>query len=154
MAQQQIFNGARGQLIINGRIVGLFTQISYGVSYDAIPAHILGRYSPAEITYAGQEAISINASGYRVIDAGPHTVAEVPKLQDLLTHEDISIALYDRKTGKQIMTVVGVRPTGYGTGVAARSISDFSASFLGLRIEDESGTQGESSGASDLTSGI
>ena len=99
MAQQQILSGARCQLIINGRIVGLFTQVSYGVSYDAQPSYILGRYSPAEITYAGQEAIAINASGYRVVDAGPHTVADVPRLQDLLNHEDISIALFDRKTG-------------------------------------------------------
>ena len=51
------------------------------------------------------------------------------------------------------MTVVGVRPTGYSTGVASRSISDFSVSFLGLRASSEDSEQGESAGATDLLSG-
>jgi hypothetical protein len=153
MAQQQILNGARAQLIVNGKIVGLFTSCQWGVTYDAVPSYILGRYSPAEITYTGQEAISVTATGFRVVDNGAYVAAGLPKLQDLMTHSDIALALYDRQTGKQIFTVVGVRPTGYSSGTAARSISDFTVNYLGLRAEDESGAQGEGSGASDLTSG-
>jgi maltoporin len=150
---QKILSGARAQLIVNGKIVGLFTNCSWGVSYDAIPSYILGRFSPAEITYAGQEAIAVQATGFRIIDNGAYVAAALPKLQDLLTHEDISLAVYDRQTNKQIMLVVGVRPVSYSTDVSARAISSFSCNFLGLRSEDESGSQGEGPGASDLLSG-
>lgn len=150
---QKIFHGARAQLIVNGKIVGIFTSCQWGVNYDAIPSFILGRYSAAEITYTGQEAISVTATGFRVVDNGAYIAAGLPKLQDLMTHEDIALSLFDRQTGKQIFTVVGVRPTGYTSGTAARSVSDFTVNYLGLRAEDESGAQGESSGASDLLSG-
>lgn len=150
---QKIFHGARAQLIVNGKIVGIFTSCQWGVNYDAIPSFILGRYSAAEITYTGQEAISVTATGFRVVDNGAYVAAGLPKLQDLMTHEDIALSLFDRQTGKQIFTVVGVRPTGYTSGTAARSVSDFTVNYLGLRAEDESGSQGEAAGSSDLLSG-
>jgi len=150
---QKVLHGARAQLIVNGKIVGVFTSCQWGVNYDAVPNFILGRYSPAEITYTGQEAISVTATGFRVVDNGAYVAAALPKLQELMTHEDIALALFDRQTGKQILTVVGVRPTGYTSGTAARSVSDFTVNYLGLRAEDESGSQGEASGASDLLSG-
>lgn len=150
---QKIMHGARAQLIVNGKIVGLFSNVSYGLAYDAVPSHILGRYSPAEITYVGQEAISVNASGFRVIDNGAMVAAGVPKLQELMVFEDISLAIFDRQTNKEVMTVVGIKPTGYDTSLAARSISDFSVRFLGMRISDESGTADEAPGASTLNSG-
>lgn len=150
---QKIFHGSRAQLIVNGKIVGVFTSCQWGVTYDAVPSYILGRYSPAEITYTGQEAISVTATGFRVVDNGAYVAAGMPKLQELMAHEDIALAIFDRQTNKQIFTVVGVRPTGYSSGTAARSISDFTVNYLGLRSEDESGSQGESAGASDLLSG-
>ncbi len=88
-----------------------------------------------------------------MIDAGAHIVASVPKLQGLLNAEDISLSLFDRKTGKNFLTVVGVRPMGYSSSVSARGVVEISARFMGLRAEDESGSQNESSGASSLTSG-
>lgn len=151
--ENKILTGARAQLAINGKIVGLFTDCSYGLNYDAQPAFILGRYSAAEITMTSQEVINVQANGFRVIDAGPHEVASIPKLQDLLNHEDISLSLIDRKTGKIFMTVVGVRPVSYSSGVNARGVTSVSCSFLGLRMADESGDQDESSGASTLFSG-
>ena|ERR1039458_3871512 len=150
---QRILHGARAQLIVNGKIVGIFTSCQWGVNYDATPSYILGRYSPAEITYTGQEAISVTATGFRVVDNGAYVAAGLPKLQDLMTNEDISLAVYDRHTGKAVVTVVGVRATGYSSGTAARSISDFTVNYLGLSSSDESGSQGEASGASDLLSG-
>ncbi len=150
---QIILTGARAQLVVNGKIVGLFTSCSYNVTYDASPAFILGRFSAAEITYTAQDVISVDATGFRVIDAGAHIVASVPKLQGLLNAEDISLSLFDRKTGKNFLTVVGVRPMGYSSSVSARGVVEISARFMGLRAEDESGSQNESSGASSLTSG-
>src|SRR5271154_1482656 len=106
---QQIMNGARAQLIVNGNIVGVFTNCSWGVAYDLQPAFILGRYSPAELTYTAQEAIRVTASGFRVVNNGPYVAADIPMLQGLLNHEDISLSIFDRQTNLEILTVTGVR---------------------------------------------
>lgn len=148
--QHKIMSGARAILKINGATVGLFTAINYSVTYDLVPSHILGRYSPAELTYTGQEAVSVNASGLRIVDQGPYASMNFPKLQQLLNHEDITLTIVDRKTGKEIMNVIGVRPVAYSSNSAARGLMDVNIQFLGLRAEDESGPQGESAGATSL----
>lgn len=153
---QKIMSGARAALYLNdangnSQLVGLFTTASWALNYDAQANYILGRYSPAEITYTGQEAVTVNCSGFRVVNNDPYEAALVPHLQDLLTHQDISISIYDRQTGVEIMNVVGVRPTGFNSDVAARAIAGLSVSFMGLRITSESNPQdGESPGASNL----
>lgn len=136
-------HGARAQLAIDGQIVGIFNNVSYGVSYDANPIYILGRFNAAEIALTGMDPISVSAGGFRVIDGGPYKVASVPKLQELLNHEDITLAIFDRQTGKQILTVVGVRPTGYDTSVSARGLQDLTVKFMGLALSDEDGDQDE-----------
>ena len=148
--QQRILNGARAILSVGSKTVGVFTNCSWGVTYDLNPAYILGRYSAAELTYTGQEPISVTATGFRVIDNGAYVVAGMPLLQNLMTHEDIVITIVDRQTNKPIVTVTGVRPVGYDSDVASRSISSFTVRFMGLRAQDEGQSDGEAGGASDL----
>jgi hypothetical protein len=152
-ANQEILHGGRATLIVNGKTVGVFTQCSWGVNYDVNAAFILGRMSPAELTYTGQDVINISATGYRVVGNGPYAAANVPMLQNLLTFQEISLSVYDRQTNQLIMTVVGVKPVGFSTGIAARSVSDFQVTFQGRILSDESGTQDEAAGASTLDSG-
>jgi hypothetical protein len=153
MAQAKVMNGSRAKMAINGKVVGLFTSCSYGVALDANPVYIMGAHAPVEIGLTGQEAISVTATGWRVVDSGPHALtsegsaASVPKLQELLTHNDITLSILDRLTGKEIMTVTGVRPTGYSTTINSRGLQDLTVNFLGLRIADESGGQNESKGS-------
>jgi hypothetical protein len=134
------------------KVVGVFTNVSYGLAYDVQPAFVLGRFSPAELTYTAAEPIGITASGWRVIDHGPFTEdgGNMPKLQDLLTAEDMTFALYDRQTDKVVMTVTGVRHAGFNTSVAPKSLEELSYNFVGLRLSDESGNNTEAVGASNL----
>lgn len=146
MAVSKVFHGARAKLNIGQNTVGIFTNVSYGVQYDVQPVSILGAMAPVELAYTGQEAIQITASGWRVIGHGPHDPqgAQVPKLQDLLTHEDITVSLFDRQDDSNpIMVVTGVRPTGYSTSVSARGLQEITVSMVGLKLTDESGDQGE-----------
>lgn len=145
-------HGSRAQVMIDGQIIGIFTNVSYGVRYDANAVHVLGRFSAAEIVLSGMDPISVDCTGFRVVDNGPYKVASVPRLQDLLNHEDITLAIFDRQSGKQIMTVIGVRPTGYNTSVAARGLQDLTVNFMGLVISDENDPNGqdESPGATQF----
>jgi hypothetical protein len=136
-------HGSRAQLYINGQIVGVFNNVSYGVNYDANPIFVLGRFSAAEIALTGMEPIGVTATGFRVVDNGPYVVASVPRLQDLLNHEDISLSIWDRQTNKMIMTVVGVRPTGYSSSIAAKAVSDLTVNFMGLSMSDENDPNGQ-----------
>lgn len=152
MATGKIMHGARAQVIMNGRTVGIFTNVSYGAALDVQPAFILGRFSPAELAYTAAEPIGITASGWRVVGHGPYTASggNMPKIQDLLTAEDMTFALYDRQTDQLIMRVVGVRHAGFNTAVAPRALEEMTLNFVGLRFSDESAENNEAAGASDL----
>jgi hypothetical protein len=134
----KVMHGARAQLYIDGKVVGVFSDCSWGLRYDAQPVYILGRFSPAEIGYTAQEAVQVTARGFRILDNGPHVTAKVPKLQDLLRHQDISLSIHDRQSGTLIATVTGCRPVGYETSVSSRALQEMSVTFMGLMVSDES----------------
>lgn len=154
-------SGARAKLGIydpatgKTRVIGLFNNVSYGLTYETQPAYILGRYSPAEIDYTAQNEVSIQCSGYRVIDHGPHTEAGVPKLQDLLNADYIELAIIDRQREAQgldgrIAKFRQVRPTGYSTTLSARNLEELSVTFVGILVDDESTTNNENAGSTNL----
>jgi hypothetical protein len=111
-----------------------------------VPVYIIGRFNAAEIAPAGMGTVDLRCGGLRVVDNGPYEIGSVPKLQDLLMHEDIVITLLDRQSDKEIMTVTAVRPTGWDTNMASRSLQDLNVSFMGTTFADESGAQ-EDTGA-------
>lgn len=152
MSTHEILTGARAVLRINNVPVGVFARVSWSVAYDAAPAYVLGRYSAAEITYTGAEIVSVDAVGFRIIGRGAHQVASLPKLQELLNHDSISLSIVDRRTGEEFFKVYHVRPVGYSSDVAPRSQSELSVRFIGIRAEDESGAQEEAAGAVSVPS--
>lgn len=154
MAQAKVMHGARAQVIVGGKKVGIFNSISYGLNFETQDVFILGRFSAAEIGYTAQDVVSVSASGWRMIDAGPHDKngAQLPQLQELLTHNDITLAIYDRLTGKQVATITGVRPTSYSTSINQRQMQEISVTFKGLLLSDETATNAENSGAGNKAS--
>jgi hypothetical protein len=142
--------GPRAVISVDGQVVGLFESCSYGVNIGTEPIHILGRFSADEIATTSYEAVTINCSGFRVVDQGVHILPKMPKLQDLLNLGPVTISIRDRQTGKLIMTAIGCIPNSYSTGVNARATSRISVTYVGVRAFDESGPQDESSGATSL----
>lgn len=157
MARAKILTGARAKVLINGQLVGLFSQCTWSIRQGKEPAFILGRYNPAEIVPTTQEPVQLSLSGYRVVDAGPYKVANATLLKNLLTEEDFAISVLDRQTNKTIFTAVGCRVQGWSSGVAARGVSDIRIDVTGIRGEDEFGTaQGgddEGNSASNIDDG-
>jgi hypothetical protein len=145
-------HGARAQLIVDGKTVGIFSDCSWGLRYDAQPVYILGRFSAAEIGYTAQETVQVSARGFRIVDHGPHEDAKVPKLQELLNHQDITLAIYDRQSGKKLATITGCRPIGYETSVSSRALQEMTVTFMGLLLDDESdATKGPAAENADST---
>src|SRR5216683_1874998 len=156
MAPPKVLHGARAQLMIvdpntgDSKVVGIFNNVSYSLIYDAQPVFILGRFSAAEIGYTAMEPIQVTATGWRVVNAGPHRVAKVPRLQDLIRHEYCELALFDRQTNQRVAKIHGLRSTGYSTTVTSRQLEEITVTWMGLLLDDEDTDNVEGTGASDL----
>jgi hypothetical protein len=149
MGAPKVVHGARAQVFVGSKLVGLLHNISYNVVYDTQDAYVLGRLSPAEIGYTAQEPVTGTLSGWRVVLNGPHIVG-LPQLKDLLTADYTTLVVFDRVTGKRIGSITGVRLTGHSGGQAARQFSEQVIPYKGMLMGDESVTNVEPAGSSDL----
>jgi len=147
MSVSRIFTGARAKVQINGKVVGLFSQVSWSLTQGKVPNFILGRYNPAEITPVDQDAVRMSLSGYRVVDEGPYILASATYLQNLLMESDFEIVILDRQTGSAVFTAQGCRVLGWSSGAAARGVSDLRIDVAGLVAWDESTTSDDDTGA-------
>lgn len=148
--------GARGKVYISDPVtgttslIGIFSNISWGLTYDAQPVFLLGRHGPDEIVYTAQEPVSVQCSGFRVVGNGAHKLAKLPNLKDLLSSEYLEILVVDRQTGRDIAKIHGVRPVSFSTTLSARNLEEISVSYIGLVADDEDTTNRERSDASTL----
>lgn len=139
--------GARAKIYVRDKLIGLATECNWNVRYGQEPVHTLGRHEPQEIVTTSQEAIEVTVNGLRVVDSGPHKGMDpetgagasiVPSLTELMNNLDMTIRIEDRQTkGKNIMTVVGCRSSGYSSTVNAKGMMNLSMNFVGLRATDE-----------------
>lgn len=156
MAKSKVLTGARAKILINGQVVGLFSNCSWSVRQSKEPLFILGRYSPAEITPTTQEPVSLSLTGYRVVDSGPYKVANATLLKNLLQEEDFTVTVLDRQTGRQVFQCLGARVSGWSSGISARGVSDIRVDVSGLLGFDEFGAaqgEGEGNTAANLDDG-
>ncbi len=146
MAKSKIFTGARAKLFVDNVLVGIFDSCTYATNIGAEPIHTLGRYSPQEITPTSYEAVSVNCSGFRIIGNGGHVLPKMPKLQDLLNLETVTLAMVDRQAdanAEPAMTVQNCIPVNYSTGANAKATSRIQITYLGTHASDEAGAQDE-----------
>lgn len=149
----QIIHGARSIIKIQGVPVGLFTQCSWGQAYGLVPINILGAHAPVDLVYTHQDAISVDMTGFHMLENDVYVKAGMPRLQELLTKGDITVTVEDRQTGKEIMSVTNVKPYRWGTATNARDISTFTVSMLGLKLTTSGNlSDGEAPNAASLPS--
>jgi hypothetical protein len=144
--------GARAVVQIDSKVVGVFSSFNYGLTYGVEPIFLLGRFSAAETVYTSQEVVSATGSGLRIYQNGPHSAAmKMPKLQDLLDATYTTLSVHDRANeDKKIAEIVSARVQSYSVDNPAKGISGITFSYIGLKIQDESGDHNEMNGASDL----
>ena len=140
----KILTGARAQIMINSTVVGLFSNCSWSIRQQKVPAYILGRFSPGEIVSTSQEPVEMRLTGFRVVGAGPYAVAGAQHLKDLLHEADFSVQVMDRQTGQVIFSAQGCKVQGWNSGVQARGVSDLTVDIIGMIGEDESAEDSES----------
>lgn len=147
MAVAKTMTGSRAKVFIdkgNGpTLVGMYDSISYGENIGTDAVFTLGRFSAHEVVPLSYEPIQVNCSGFRIIGDGVHVLPAFPKLQDLLNLEGVTITETDRQTGEVIATIIGCIPQSWSGGNQAKSLSKISVSYIGIKMEDESGPNDE-----------
>lgn len=139
----KVMHGARAKVYISDpntgkvELVGTFSTISWGLTYDVAPVQILGRFGPDELVYTAQEAVGIQCRGFKVVGSGVHRLAAMPNVRDLLAHEYIQIVVTDRQTGRDIAKFHSCRPTRYSTTLNARNLEEISVDYVALLVDDE-----------------
>ena len=151
----KVLSGARAKLGFydgqNVNYVGIFSDISYGVTYDVQPAWILGRYSAAELDYTAMEVVHITANGFRIVDHGWFQDAMFPSLSQLMDANYMTMSVLDRQTNKEVARIDYVRPVAATGGFSARQLSTSTHTYMGLLVNDESQPDNnESPGAMSL----
>ena len=151
----KVLSGARAKLgFYDGNTVnyvGIFSDVSYGVTYDVQPAYILGRYSAAELDYTAMEVVHITANGFRIVNHGWFKDALFPSLNQLMTANYLTMSCLDRQTGKEVARIDFVRPVSATGGFSARQLSTSTHSYMGILCADESKPDNnESPGAMNL----
>ena len=143
MAAPLVMHGARAKVgIVDPNtglvtVVGIYSNVSWNLTYDTPPVYILGAYAPAAIENVAQEPVSLTATGWRVVGHGAHKDGRVPKLADLLTSEYLVFTIIDRQTNRRIATIRDVRPTGYSTALSARQLEEMTMGYIGRFCDDE-----------------
>jgi len=150
MPATKTMHGARASVYVNNKLVGIFNSLSYDYTLDLQPINILGRFSAAELVHTGAEPVSVRASGWRVVGQGPHVVAGVPTIQELLTTGYMEFVVFDRATNQRVAKIHSVKSSGYATSFTAKTVQEITFNFTGLLVDDETVTMSETPGASDL----
>jgi hypothetical protein len=133
----KIFHGAKAIVQIDNKIVGIFTSCTYSINYAMHVAHVLGRHSPAAMTYTAQEAVNMSLTGFKVVDAGPWKLNTAPQLSELMGYAGVNLQLVDRESGRTLFRVTDFFATSISSGVNARSISDVTVSGVASVMHDE-----------------
>jgi hypothetical protein len=148
MAKSKTMVGSRAKVYVNNVLVGLFDSCSYSFNVSAEPIHILGKFAPDEITPTAAEAVTVDCSGFRIIGQGSYVLPKMPRLQDLLNLEKVTIAVVDRQTGETILTAIGCVPVRHSGAYQAKATSKISISYMGTKMMEEDGDQDEQDAAS------
>jgi hypothetical protein len=146
MAKAKTMVGARAKVYVDNVLVGIFDSVDYTVNIGTEGIFLLGRYSAAEIVPTSYEIVTANCSGFRLIGNGAHVLPKMPKLQDLLNLETVTLAITDRQSpanAQPILTVMNCIPSTHGTGYSAKSTSRLRVTYQGISASDESGAQDE-----------
>jgi hypothetical protein len=136
----------------NTQVIGTFDSCSVSESLSVEDIHILGRYSPDEITVTAYNSVKVQCSGFRVYGFGVKALGQFPTLNALLTLGPVTLSVADRlnPSGASMATIINCVPDNNANNFQSRSTSKISISYTGTMMVDESNPNDAESGAVSL----
>jgi len=133
MASQRTIAGAHVKLYINGSVYSEVRQISYTIDYGEEPIYGIDSVFPQEIKIT-RISIQGTVSGLRLANSnGLQSKNLRPGIRDSMFAPYISIRLFDRRTGEDIIFIPHARITNEKVDVSAKGIMTSTFSFTGLQ---------------------
>ena len=144
MASQTI-TGGRAELFLpdatgNLILAGVFDTVSRGKGLGTEAIHTLGQYSAREIAITSYNEVTVNCSGFRVLNHGTTVIGNFPTLAELLNYNAVTIKVVDRQTGSTLLVVTGAVPTSDNENYSSRATTKTSISYTGIAAFDEETT--------------
>jgi len=156
-AASKVITGGRTVVSIQGPtggpvVIGIFDSCTINESISSEDIHLLGRYSPDEITLVSYNAVTVSCSGFRVYGFGVKALGQFPTLNALLGLGPVVLSVSDREnpTGPALATVIGCLPDTNSNSFTSRATSKISISYKGVMAVDESAPNDAESGAVSL----
>lgn len=152
MALPKVMTGARAILRINGKVVAFATNVGYRIAIPHGAVNVLGRYSVARHEPLGLD-VTVTCGTMRFTGAGgtgnsPATANNgiFPRVQDIISKDELQIEVLDRATDEVILLVNRARMTERSGTMGSRDMLSEAWNFVGVIAEDsDSGPQSESS---------
>jgi len=152
----RVITGGRSVVSIdNGsgpQVIGIFDSCTVSESISSEDIHILGRYSPDEITLTAYNAVNVQCSGFRVYGYGVKALGQFPTLNQLLGLGPVTISIGDREnpTGPSMATIINCLPDTNSNSFQSRATSKINITYKGTFMTDESAPNDAESGAVSL----
>src|ERR1019366_3376526 len=141
----KVITGGRTVVSITGPtggpvVIGIFDSCSVSESISSEDIHILGRYSPSEITLTSYNAVNVQCTGFRVYGFGVKALGQFPTLNQLLGLGSITLTVGDREnpTGPALATIINCLPDTNSNSFQSRATSKVNISYKGTMMVDES----------------
>lgn len=133
-------------------VVGIFDSCSVTESISSEDIHILGRYSPSEITLTAYNAVNVQCSGFRVYGFGVKALGKFPTLNALLGLGPVTLTVGDREnpTGAAMATIINCLPDTNSNNFQSRATTKINITYKGTMMTDESAPNDSEAGAVDL----
>ena len=133
MAFQKTIAGAHLKLYINGQVYEEVQQINYTIDYGEEPIYGIDSVFPQEIKIT-RISVQGSVSGLRIANSNGLQSSNIrPGIRDSVFAPYISIRLYDRRTGEDIMFIPYARVTNEKLDVSAKGTAKVSFNFIGLQ---------------------
>jgi len=132
-------------------VIGIFDSCTVSESISSEDIHLLGRYSPDEITLVSYNAVNVQCSGFRVYGYGVKALGQFPTLNQLLGLGPVVLSGSDRENPAiPMFTVIGCLPDTNSNSFTSRATSKINITYKGIMVSDESAPNDAESGAVSL----
>ena len=132
-------------------VIGIFDSCTVNESISSEDIHLLGRYSPDEITLTAYNAVTVQCAGFRVYGHGVKILGAFPTLNNLLGLGPVTITVSDRSNPAIPMsTIIGCLPDTNSNSFQSRATSKINITYKGIALTDESAPNDAESGAVSL----
>jgi len=137
MAASATFSGARAIFLIDSVPVAFAGGVSGEETVEYEPVDVLGMLEVKEHVPVAYRT-SLSAQMFRVIGASLKKLGILPRLENIITSDDLTAALQDTVTTETMSLFSGVRCSGHSWDTTARGLVQENVTFVAIKVQDES----------------